>query len=482
MHYAHSYTRLSVLALGIAGALACGHAHAAAFQLKENSAKGLGRAFAGSTSAWGDASVVATNPASMRLIGGRQFQADLAAISFSADFQKEEARHAGAGGIGTGGNVSGGNGGDAGMIAPVPAAYFHVPFGENENMHFGISLQVPFGFKTEYDSDWVGRYHGIKTDLKAIDLGASFSYDVNPYVSFGASVFVEHLTIELSSAIDFGTAISVQAQQQAAALALANGATPAQAAAVAQDIALQLGGQGVAPGLADGRMTISGDNNAIGYVLGTTLSPSENTNIAFSYRSKVKHKITGGDAEFLRPSNPVANGLLPTDQYVNTSGRATVTLPASASVSITHKANEQWTVMADISRTAWAPAFDRVTVDFASAQEDAQLEFGYDDTTFVSLGAEYRLSPTVTLRGGVAYDETPTTDAHRDVRVPDVTRKWLSFGIGWTPSEKVEYNFGYTHLFTTDPSISLVSPTGSTLKGKYDVGGDILAASINYKF
>jgi Long-chain fatty acid transport protein len=88
MHYAHSYTRLSVLALGIAGALACGHAHAAAFQLKENSAKGLGRAFAGSTSAWGDASVVATNPASMRLIGGRQFQADLAAISFSADFQK----------------------------------------------------------------------------------------------------------------------------------------------------------------------------------------------------------------------------------------------------------------------------------------------------------------------------------------------------------------------------------------------------------
>ncbi len=123
------------------------------------------------------------------------------------------------------------------------------------------------------------------------------------------------------------------------------------------------------------------------------------------------------------------------------------------------------------------------TIDFGSAQADNSLEFGYNDTTFASLGAEYRLSNTVTLRGGVAYDETPTSDAHRDVRVPDVTRKWLSLGIGWTPSENIEYNFGYTHLFTNDPTINLVQKdTMSTLAGSYDVGGDILAASINYKF
>ncbi|MBO9718473.1 MAG: outer membrane protein transport protein, partial [Pseudoxanthomonas sp.] len=191
----------------------------------------MGRAFAGSTSAENDASVVATNPASMRLLDGTQVQADVSAISFSADFEKFGANHLGAGGPGTGAPVSGGNGGDAGMIAPVPAAYFHLPFGENDNMHFGMSLTAPFGFTTEYDSDWVGRYHGIKTDLKAIDLGASFSYDVNPYVSFGASVFVEHLTIELSSAIDFGAAINGKAQQTAAATVLGAGGTPAQAAA-----------------------------------------------------------------------------------------------------------------------------------------------------------------------------------------------------------------------------------------------------------
>ncbi len=456
MHTASNIARITALAVGIAGALAFGQAHGAAFQLKENSAKGLGRAFAGSTSAEGDASVVATNPASMRLLDGRQFQADLSAISFSADFDKYGARHVGATGPGTGAPVSGGNGGDAGMIAPVPAAYFHLPFGENDNMHFGVSLTAPFGFKTEYDRDWVGRYHGVKTDLKAVDLGVAFSYDVNPYVSFGASVFVEHLTIELSNAIDFGTAI------------------------FAQPGGAQLGFR---PGNADGFVTIEGDNNAVGYVLGGTFSPSEATNIALSYRSKVEHKVTGGKATFDVPTNAAAVlAVRAPGQFVDTSGKATLTLPASATLSVSHKVNERWTVMGDVSRTAWKPSFDSVTVDFASNQPDNVLVFGYKDTTFGSIGTEYKLSDTVTLRGGVAYDESPTSYAHRDVRVPDVTRKWLSFGLGWTPSENVEYNFGYTHLFTNEPAINIVSATGSTLQGKYKVGGDILAASMNYKF
>ena len=456
MQYASPLVRAATLAVGIAAALACGHAQAAAFQLKEHSAKGLGRAFAGSTSAEGDASVVATNPASMRLLDGRQLQADLTAISFSAEFEKFGARHVGPTGPGTGTPVSGGNGGDAGMIAPVPAAYFHLPFGAQDHMHFGLSLTAPFGFKTEYDNDWVGRYHGIKTDLKAMDLGAAFSYDVNPYVSFGASVFVEHLAIELSSAIDFGTAI------------------------YARPGGAQLGFR---PGNADGTMTIEGDNNAWGYVLGTTLSPSEDTHIAISYRSKVEHKINDGEARFNVPANAAAVlAQVAPGQYVNTGGRATLTLPASANLSVTHRINDQWTIMADLSRTAWKPVFDQVTVDFDSNQADAVLPFNYDDSTFGSIGTEYKLSDTLTLRGGIAYDQTPTSYSHRDVRVPDVTRKWLSVGLGWTPSEKFEYNFGYTHLFTNDPAINLVSATGSTLQGRYDVGGDILAASVNWKF
>lgn len=469
------FSRITALAVGIAGALAFGQAHGAAFQLKENSAKGLGRAFAGSGSAPGDASIIATNPAGMRLLEGRQFQADVSAISFSAKF-KGSATYA------NGSSISGGNGGDAGTIAAVPALYFHLPFGANDNLHFGTSLTVPYGFKTEYDRDWVGRYNGVKTELETIDLNFAFSYDVNPYVSFGASVFAERLNVDLTSALDMGTIINASAQQRAAAAVLAAGGTATQAAAAARTAAAQTAALGYYPGSADGYLRIKGDETSVGFTLGTLLTPVEGTNIGFSYRSQVKHKITNGDADFTIPANAAALlAVSAPGTFIDSNGRATITLPASATASFTHRINDQWSIMADVSRTAWSK-FDQVTVDYDSNQPDSVLPFHYRDTTFASIGADYRVSDALTLRGGLAYDQTPTTDAHRDVRVPDTSRKWVSLGLTWTPSESTEYSFGYTHLFTKDPRISSTSSTSSVITGTYDVTGDVLAGSFKYKF
>jgi len=450
MHTASTFARITLLAVGIAGALAAADANAAAFQLKENSAKGLGRAFAGSASAPGDASIIANNPAGMRQLDGRQFQADLSAVSFSAKFDGS-GRNAGPTGPGTGTAISGGNGGDAGKIAAIPAAYFHTPIGDNA--HFGVSLSVPYGFATKYDSDWVGRYSGTRTEMETVDLGFAASYDVNPYVSFGASVFVEHMTIELRNAIDFGAI-------------LAQSRVP-----------------GYAPGSADGDLKIKGDNNEVGYTVGGLFSPDENTHIGISYRSKVEHKITGGDATFNVPG-PVATvlGQARPGWFVDTKGRATVTLRASATLSVTHQVNDRLMVAADVTRTAWSTAFDSVTIDYASNQANSVLNFDYRDTTFASIGADYKINETLTFRGGLAYDQTPTTDAHRDVRVPDTTRKWVTLGLGYTPSENMEFNVGYLHIFAKDPSVRAVSETGNVVSGKYDVVGDVLAASINYKF
>jgi len=429
MQNATQFVRFTALAVGIVGALAIGQAHGAAFQLKENSAKGLGRAFAGSGSAQGDASIIAVNPAGMRQLDGKVFQADVSAIQFSAKYQGDGGTYA------TGAPISGGRGGDAGMIAPVPAMYFHLPFGENNNMHFGTSLTVPFGFKTEYDRDWVGRYSGVKTELQAIDLNFAFSYDVNPYVSFGASVFAERLDIDLTNAIDFGTI-------------LASRRVP-----------------GFAPGSADGFSRIKGDNTEVGFTLGGLFSIDENTHIGFSYRSQVEHKIIV-DADFTVPDTAATVlGVAAPGIFVDTKGRATVTLPASAAASFTHNINAQWTVMADVSRTAWSK-FDR----------------DYVDTTFVSVGADYRVSDTLTLRGGLAHDQTPTTDQHLDVRGPDASRKWASLGLSWRPSEQAEYSVGYTHLFTSDPAGDTTSATGNRLVGDYHLNINVLGASVNYKF
>ena len=450
MQTASTIARLTLLAVGVAGALAAADANAAAFQLKENSAKGLGRAFAGSASAPDDASIIVNNPAGMRQLDGRQVQFDASAVSFSAEF-KGAGRNAGPTGPGTGTAISGGDGGDAGKIAAIPAAYFHTPLGEKG--HFGVSLSVPYGFATKYDTDWVGRYSGTRTEMETVDLGFSASYDVNPYVSFGASVFVERMNIELRNAIDFG---AIMAQSRV---------------------------PGYAPGSADGSLKVKGDNNEIGWTVGGLFSPDENTHIGISYRSKVEHKITDGDATFDVPNGPKAVlAAARPGWFVDTKGRATVTLPASATFSVTHQVNDKLLIAADVTRTAWSTAFDSVTIDYDSNQANSVLNFSYRDTTFASIGADYKVNDMLTLRGGLAYDQTPTTDAHRDVRVPDTTRKWVTLGMSYATSEQMEFNLGYLHIFAKDPTVTATSDTGNVVRGKYDVVGDVLAASINYKF
>lgn len=71
-----------------------------------------------------------------------------------------------------------------------------------------------------------------------------------------------------------------------------------------------------------------------------------------------------------------------------------MTLPASATLSVSHRINDRWTVMGDISRTAWSTAFDQVTVDYASNQPDSVLKFGYEDTTFPVRSAPSTSCPT----------------------------------------------------------------------------------------
>ncbi len=438
-------TAKTLLALALLGALAsvAGNAGAAAFQLKEKSAKGLGRAFAGSISAPGDASVIADNPAAMRLLDGRVFQADASVVNYTIDFK-------GQGRDTLGRPQSGGDGGDAGDTSPVPALYFHTPLGDHA--HLGLSVTAPFGFKTEYDSNWMGRYNGIKTEIKAVDLGLSLSYDVNPYVSLGASVFVERAEAELYDAVDFGAV-------------LAGARAP-----------------GFAPGSADGYTRIEAKDDAVGFTLGGLFTPVEGTNIGIAYRSKVDHKLNDADISFDVPASaaPLLAAARP-GWFVDTQASTALNLPATLTGSISHQVNDRWTLMADVTRTGWSK-FAEVRLDFDSAQPTRALDFGYRNTTFASIGAEYRYNEKLTLRAGLATDQSPVTDDTRDVRVPDTDRKWVSLGATYRASGSAEYSVGYTHLFLDEPEVSLVSATGSTLQGKYDVGTDIVAFSAAYYF
>lgn len=198
----HRFIPLTALALGIAGALTFGQAHASGFQLKENSVKAMGRAFAGSGVAKGDASVVVNNPATMTQFDETTAQVDLTVIDLNAEF--EGSGYAGNGLGPLAAPLTGGQGGDIGEPTPVPAMSFIHKF--DNGLTFGAMVSAPFGLKTEYDKNWVGRYSSTKSEVKTVDVTLSAAYEIVPdRFSVGVGLIYEKAEATLDNSIDFGT-------------------------------------------------------------------------------------------------------------------------------------------------------------------------------------------------------------------------------------------------------------------------------------
>lgn len=431
---------LATLPLALAAALAGQEAQASAFQLKENSVQGLGRAFAGETSAPGDCAVVVNNPAAMSELGdGNCAQLDFNVISFETKFK-------GGGSDFLGRPLTGGNGGDGGVTKPVPATFFTHRL--NQDWVVGAAIYAPFGFETDYNDAWVGRYEALKSKLQSIDLTFSASYRISDSFSVGASFIVQNTAAELTQAIDLGTIL----------------ATPTGGALLPQE--------------ADGFGSLKGNDWGYGWGLGALWKPTESDRLGINFHSQIDHTIDG-DGKFKIPVN-VQPLLAPA--FTNSGGKADFDTPWFVNASWWHTVNERLSIGANVGFTHWS-SFKQLVVDYDNpAQPNSVSEFHWEDTWFYSVGGDYRLNDRWTLRAGVAFDETPTTDAHRTPRVPDGDRTWGSIGLGYQVNDQLKIDAAFLHIWVDDGKIDHQSATFSTLQGKFASKGNVFSVSGQYKF
>jgi len=450
MQHASRFIQLSALAFGIAGALTVGQAQASGFQLKENSVKAMGAAFAGAGVNETDSSVVANNPATMARFSGTTMQADVTAIDLSYEFK-------GSGTDAIGRPMNGGNGGDAGDIAAVPA--LSVIHKLDNGLAFGAMVSAPFGLKTEYDNDWVGRYYAHTSDVEIVDLTLAAALDIVPdRFSVGAGIIYSRADVTLSKSVDFGS------------LLFSNPATRPLPFA--------------RPQAADGFAEIQGDDTGFGWTVGANFKPTDKLAIGVSYRSEIDYELEG-TADWTVPGNVAAVfSASPTTAPLFRDGAALakLTTPSVLNVDLRYDFTDSFSMMASYAETGWE-SLREVRIEFANPDPDSVEPFNWKDTTFASLGAEYKLNESWTLRGGVAYDETPTHIETRTPRLPDANRMWYSLGASWAATQALEVNFGYTRIEPNSPKIDLHSETSlQTLVGPFDGAANLYGVSAQYKF
>jgi long-chain fatty acid transport protein len=429
-------------------------AGAAGFALIEQSASGLGNAYAGGAASAEDASTVFFNPAGMTLLGGQQLSVAGHIIAPSAKFQNEGSTHVLQ--SATGIPLLGDNGGDGGVTKVVPNAYYTRKL--TDRLVIGLGINAPFGLATDYDQGWVGRYHALESDVLTVNINPSVAYKVTDRLSVGAGLNVQYFKAKLSNAIDFGTLD------------------------VLGKLGLPAGALHLVPQLSDGFVRLEGDSWGVGYNLGVLYEFTKDTRAGIAYRSRIKHTLEG-DADF---SN-VPAGLAPVPVFKNTGVKADITVPDSLSVSVFHSLTPEWKIMADFTWTNWS-LFKELRVRFDNPnQPDAATTENWQDSYRYSLGLTYTPNPTWTFRTGVAYDTSAVADAqHRTPRIPDNNRIWTAIGLGYRVSQAVSVDLGYAHLFINNAGVDK-SPTGEDavrggLKGTYDLGIDIVSAQINLRF
>jgi long-chain fatty acid transport protein len=435
--------RQSLLGVAVAGALlaSSGNAAASAFALIEQSS-GLGNAFAGGAAAAEDATTIFFNPAGMSRLKGKQ-------ATVAASLIQPSARFSDTGSTGAAFQTKGGNGGDAGGMAVVPNAYMMTEL--DSAWRFGVGINVPFGLQTEYDSTWVGRFQAIKSSLQTINLNPSVSYQVNDSVSLGAGLNYQHISGELTSAVNYS-----------AAAFSAGGAT-----------LLGLVGTN-----REGISTMKGSDSAWGYNFGALIDISPDTRIGMAYRSKMKYTLKGTITFSDVPTQLASSPLL-----ANGDVTLPINMPDSFSLSAFHKLDDKWDMMADATRTGWSE-FKQLKIDRTNGSNVQTVQENWKDTWRFAVGATLHNNEQWMTRIGVAYDHSPVPDAYRTARIPDSDRTWFAIGGQYKPSQAGTIDFGYAHLFMKDAPIAdnqSAAGKGSVV-GTYKSSVDILSVQYAYSF
>ena len=462
-------TRIAAVVGSVMLSLAAGHAAGAGFALQENSGSALGNAFAGGAAGAEDASTLWSNPAGMSRLASPQVAAAIHLVTPEFKFRDGGSQHAAF-------QPLGGSGGDAGSLNVIPNLYVAVPI--NPQWSFGVGVNAPFGLETEWDDDWIGRFQGVKSEIKTINVNPAVSWRVTNAFSVGVGVNWQRVDAELTSRVNYSAAIGQAAAQAAAGGLISPAVVPSIIAAT--------------PGL-ESKVKVEGDDSAWGWNIGFLWDLSPQTRIGGQYRSSIKYDVDA-NVTFEHPALPtlppplapvvslLAGGV--NSALFNGGVKASIELPDIANLSIFHKLNDRWDLMADAQFTRWSTfkelRFLRTTGALLSNTPE-----NFDDAWRISVGATYHMNDTWSFRGGLAWDQTPVNTADRTVRLPDEDRVWIAIGAQYKFNRNLAIDAGFVYIPVKSPDID--QNAGSTaanglVKGSFDANVTVFSAQLTYTF
>jgi long-chain fatty acid transport protein len=424
-----------------------------------------------------DASTIFANPAGLSRLDGKQIIGGLTAVVPHSSYQDAGSTRFTR--TPTGGQSSQDD--FAPGVVAAPLLYYSQKI--DGQWSAGLGVFVPYGTKLDYDSNWAGRYSLTNIKLESLNLNPSVAFKLNEQHAFGFGIDIEYMKASLGQAVDVpGTIAAAQATGSGAALA--------------RQIATMGGNPAALASARDARAGVQGKDWGYGFNLGYLFSLDQNTRFGIAYRSSIKHELKGGAVwDFSTVSaDPVVNGVLQAaSRRVNSAARVELRTPETLSLNAFHQFNEQWAGVADVTWTRNS-RLQNIDIEFVGTSEgDEVIRQQWKNTVRVALGANYKLNENVTLRGGIAHDDTPVRSSElRHAALPDADRLQLSFGANWKLSPASSIDLAYSWLDFKDapgnytnncnPTATACTGNGETTRGTWKTHLQLIGLAYSYKF
>ncbi|MDP9499677.1 outer membrane protein transport protein [Bisgaard Taxon 45] len=413
-------------------AVAAGGASAAAFQLAEVSTSGLGRAYAGEAAIADNAAVVATNPALMSLL--KQAEISVGAIYVDPKIHLSSPL----------------KGFSYKNIAPnalVPTVYGVYPI--NEKFAVGGGLNVNYGLATEFDDKYAGGFLGGNTDLTAINFNLSGAYRVTEKFSVGLGLNAVHAKAKL--------------ERYAGGLAKQKFQNPPLGIKETSVIS-----------------KLQGDQWGLGWNAGLVYEFNERNRIGVAYHSQVDIDFKGQYSnQFPTSNNLVVQGLsaqgITATGGKEISGTLHLPLPAYWEISGYHRMTDRFAMHYSYKYTQWSK-FKELRAKGTDGNTLFSKTEAFRDSSRIALGASYEVTDALTVRTGIAYDES-AADEHNTISIPDTDRTWFSVGATYHFTPNVSLDAGFAHLTGkkntfTEEKVPFTSKASANLYG----------LNVNYRF
>lgn len=406
-------------------------ANAAAFQLAEISTSGLGTAFSGNAAVADNASVVATNPALMTLF--KQTEISAGAIYINVDSDVE------------GNTIFGSNAEHKNVIpvATIPTIYFVTPI--NDRFAIGGGLNVNYGLKSHFNDQYSGGIFGGSTELTATNYNLSAAYKLGYGFSIGAGANVVHAKAKLTR--------------------------------YAGDVANIYGAYGIQR---DTVLTyMKGEEWEFGWNAGLMYEINENNRLGFAYHSPVKIKSNATYSNAI-PSVFTALGGLGGN---NIEANLNFDLPAFWEISGYHKLTDRLAMQYSFKRTDWS-SFKELRATTNNGTALFQKDENFSDSSRIALGFSYDVNDALTLRTGIAFDESASVKTP-SISIPDADRTWYAVGATYRFTPNLSVDAAYAHIRGSRVNFTESHHVGAmTYSGTYSSKSvaNVYGLNVNYKF